>query len=354
MPIKLGIIGAGAIGQLHAQTAKRVGVDIACIADVNEQAARTLASSIGVSAFTSKPEELLARPDVNAVIIGVPNKFHKEVAVAALKAGKDVLLEKPMAMNIAECDEINAAARANNRIVQIGFVNRFAPVAQSARKFIDSGDLGKLYHAKANIYRRRGIPGLGGWFTTKALSGGGPLIDLGVHIIDLAMYLMDFPKVTRVSGKVYANFGSRMKNYTYEYMWAGPPRLDGKFDVEDSAHALVRFEGGLTLEVNAAWAGNFPEGSMSNLMGFFGETGGMTFQLGATDLKIATEKNGHNVDIAPKLRDVTATDEQLRAFVRSVDTREIPHASGERGRVVQSIIDAIYESSRLDREVEVG
>jgi len=134
MPIKLGIIGAGAIGQSHAQTAKRVGVDIACIADVNEQAARTLASASGVSAITSKPEELLARPDVNAVIIGVPNKFHKEIAVAALKAGKDVLLEKPMAMNITECDEINATARANNRIVQIGFVNRFAPVAQSARK----------------------------------------------------------------------------------------------------------------------------------------------------------------------------------------------------------------------------
>ena len=203
--------------------------------------------------------------DVDAIVVAVPNKFHKDIAIAALTAGKDVLLEKPMALNAAECREINAAAKKSGKILQMGMVQRFSPTANTASALIKAGRLGNVYHAKSNIYRRRGIPGLGGWFTTKALSGGGPLIDLGVHILDLSLFLMDFPKPLRVSGKVYDNFGKDMKNYVYESMWAGPPKYDGTFDVEDSAHAMIRFEGGLTMEFNATWAGNFPDGSVNSL-----------------------------------------------------------------------------------------
>lgn len=354
MGIKLGIVGAGTIGQVHAQTAKRLGVPVVCIADLNEAAAKKLAAAEGIPNTTGNPAQLFANKEIDAVVVGVPNKFHKEMALGAIAAGKDVLLEKPMALNVAECTEINAAAKKHGRLVQMGFVNRYSPVAQSAKSFVDAGELGKIYHAKANIYRRRGIPGLGGWFTTKALSGGGPLIDVGVHIIDLAMHLMNFPKPVRVSGKVYANFGPRMKNYLFESMWAGPPRLDGKFDVEDAAHALVRFEGGLTMEINATWAMNFPNNSVQNLMGFFGDQGGMAFELGGNSLRIAKESNGHNVDLTPTLRDANGWDEQLRRFVHSVETRTEPGASGAKGQIVQSIIDAIYESSEKDREVEVA
>src|SRR5690606_17392739 len=156
------------------------------------------------------------------------------LSVAALKAGKDVLVEKPMGLNANECREMNAAAKAKDRILQVGFVQRYSSVATTVKKFVDAGRLGNIYHAKANYYRRRGIPGLGGWFTTKALSGGGPLIDLGVHVIDLITYLMGSVRPVRVSGKVYANFGKRMKDYVFESMWAGPPRLDGVCDVEDA------------------------------------------------------------------------------------------------------------------------
>jgi predicted dehydrogenase len=351
--IKLGIIGAGAIGAHHTATAKRVGVEVVGVADVNETAARALAQKEGVAVALADPLALLAIEDIDAVVVGVPNKFHKDLALAAMRAGKDVLLEKPMAMNVAECREINAEAKAQKRIVQIGFVHRFTTVAQTAKRFIDDGTLGTIYHAKANMYRRRGIPGLGGWFTTKQLSGGGPLIDLGVHVIDLAMHLMHFPRPLRVSGKVYANFGPRMKDYLYEGMWAGPPRLEGEFDVEDAAHALIRFEGGLTLETNVTWAGNFPENALPSLMGFFGDKGGLTFQLGGNEVRIATEANGHNVDLVPKLRPAEHADDQLRHFVECVRTRKEPITSGEKGQVVQALIDAIYRSSEQDREVEV-
>jgi predicted dehydrogenase len=235
----------------------------------------------------------------------------------------------------------------------VGFTHRYSSVAVAAKSFIDAGRLGKVYHAKANYYRRRGIPGLGGWFTTKALSGGGPLIDLGVHIIDLSTYLMGFPKPVRVSGKVYANFGKRMKKYVYESMWAGPPRFDGVCDVEDAAHALVRFEGGLTLEMNTTWAMNYSDETLPNVIGLFGDQGGLTFGLGGSDLKLAYEDQGHNVDTMPLLRKTDPFADQLRTFIGHCEKRTQPHASGQSGQVVQSILDAIYQSSAKDREVEV-
>jgi len=353
MAVKIGIIGAGSNGRGHAQAAKNAGFEVVAIADVNEASAKDAAKTLGIAHAFGNPADLLALKEVDGVIISVPNKFHKPTAVAAMEAGKDVLVEKPMALNRAECREMIDTAKKHKRILQIGFVNRLTTSSVAAKELIDAGRLGNVYHVKANYYRRRGIPGLGGWFTTKALSGGGPLIDLGVHIIDLVMYMLDFPTPKRVSGKVYASFGKDMKKYVFENMWAGPPRYDGVCDVEDSAHALIRLDGGVTFEMNTTWAGNFPEGSMNNLMGFFGDKGGITFQLGGKEVKLATEEHGHNVDIVPNLRPRVQFEDQVRLFASNIETRTEPAASGERGLIVQAIIDAIFESSEKDQEVEI-
>ncbi len=353
MTLKLGIIGAGGIGQVHLQAAadNSETVSVTWIADVNAESSEKAAKKFNIPNHAGDPQELIDSSDVDAVIVAVPNKFHAPLAKAVLAAGKDVLIEKPMAMNTAQCQEVIDLAQ--DRILQIGLVHRYSSVATTAKQFIEAGRLGDIYHAKTNIYRRRGIPGLGGWFTTKDVSGGGPLIDLGVHIMDLAMFLMGDLKPVRVSGKVYANFTKDMKNYLYENMWAGPPRLDGTCDVEDSAHALIRFEHGVTMEVNATWAGNFPEGSLPNIIGVFGNKGGATFQIGGDRVQIATEEDGHNVDIEPLLRKTNPFTEQMRVFAHNVKTRTQPHANGEAGKRVQSLIDAIYQSSELDREVEL-
>ncbi len=353
MGIRMGIIGAGVIGKLHTQVAKRHGVEVIAVADVNEQAAKVLAEAEDIPNVETDPQKVFDRDEIDAVAVCVPNKFHKDLAVAAMQAGKDVLLEKPMAMNAAECAEINEVASKAGRILQMGFVYRYGPASQTARAFIDAGRVGEAYHAKATLYRRRGIPGLGGWFTTKAISGGGPLIDIGVHAIDQVLYLTDFPKPRRVSGKVYCNFGKRMGDYVYEGMWAGPPKLDGVCDVEDAAHALVRFDGGLTLDINVTWAGNFPQQRMPNLIAVMGDRGGITFSLGGSDVVLSTEMDGRNVDIEPKIKNTDRWDGQYEAFIHSVTTREQPPATGEHGRIVQAIIDAIYRSSEEDREIEV-
>jgi len=356
MTTKLGIIGAGHIAGEHIKAAALAGIKIIGVADVDGNRAKELACAHKIPHAVDDPGELIESAEIDAVVICAPNRYHAPLAVAALNGGKDVLLEKPMAMNVQECEQINAAAKANGRIVQIGFVQRYTAVATTAKRFVDGGRLGRVYHAKAHHYRRRGVPGLGGWFTTKAMSGGGALIDLGPHIIDLSLYLMGSPKPVRVSGKVYADFGCKLKDYLYEWMWAGPAKLDGVCDVEDAAHALVRFEGGATLEINTTWAGNFPDGSVKNLMGVFGEQAGLTFELGGDAVRIAAEDQGHNVDINPKLPNVGLVDAfatQLSTFVDCVQDRTEPSANGITGLTVQSIIDAIYESSRLDREVEL-
>lgn len=353
MAARLGIVGVGAIGNIHINAAKEAGVALSAVADANEKLAREVAQKNGIPYAFGDALELFKRKDVDAVVIAVPNKFHAPLTLAALEAGKDVMVEKPMALNVAECRAMNAAASKRKRILQVGFVSRYSSAARKAQEMVSKGRLGKVYHAQANYYRRRGVPGLGGWFTTKALSGGGPLIDLGVHLIDLALFVMGFPKPVRVSGKVYANFGCRMKDYVYESMWAGPPRLDGVCDVEDAAHAMVRFEDGATLLVNTTWAGNFPDDALPNNMVFMGEKAGVCFQLSGESLKMATEDEGCNVDVTPKLPSVDRFAEQIKAFAKAVETRQAPRATGEQGQVVQSIIDAIYESSRTDREVEL-
>jgi predicted dehydrogenase len=353
MSIKLGIIGAGSNARSHMTAAQNIGVEIVAVADVDRKTVKRAADDFDIAHTSTDPKKLVALDDVDAVVVSVPNRFHAEMAILALNAGKDVLLEKPMALNRDECRQVNDAAKKAGRFVQIGFVNRYRGSSMTAKQLVDAGRLGDIYHIKANYYRRRGIPGLGGWFTTKAMSGGGPLIDLGVHIIDLALFVAGSPKPTRVSGKVYANFGSPMKDYIYESMWAGPPRYDGTFDVEDSAHALVRLEGGATMEINTTWAGNFPDGSLPSVMGFFGNKGGMTFELGGPTVRLATEENGMNVDVLPKFAETAPFDEQMRNFVRNVESRTEPVASGQVGETVQAILDAIYRSSEKDREVEI-
>ncbi len=356
MGIKVGIIGAGAIGAAHAAGTIAARQTLATIADVDTSIAQSLADKHEGTSAAESVDALLADTTVDAVVISVPNRWHKDLAIAAMQAGKDVLLEKPMGLNVTECQEINGVAASTERVLQIGMANRFTAVGQGAKKVVQSGDLGEIYHAKAHLYSRRGVPGLGGWFTTKELSGGGSLIDAGVHLVDLIMWLMEFRRVERVSGKVYNTFGKRMEDYVYENMWAGPPRLDGVCDVEDSAHAMIHFEGGCTLDLNVSWAINLPTSKINGggLMGLFGDQGGLTFELFGDHLEVASERYGQNIDTRVMLPTVDQFKEQAAAFAHCVETRESPCANGEQAQKVQTVLDAIYESSQTHREVVIS
>ena len=205
MSIGLGIIGAGSVARLHAEAATKAGVRLACICDLDGSKARALAAEHAGAEATDSVESLLGRSDIDAVVVAVPNCHHKQTAIDAMRAGKDILLEKPMAMSVAECDEINAVREQTGQLLQMGFVCRGAPAAVAAHELAGQGRLGRIYHVKASLYRQRGIPGLGRWFTNRAMSGGGALMDVGVHLVDLAMHMTGSPAPGAGELRVHGN-----------------------------------------------------------------------------------------------------------------------------------------------------
>lgn len=356
MTMGLGIIGCGGIGGVHALAARRAGIPVVAVWDISVERGKAFAQAHGAAASDSI-DGLLARKDVTAVAICVPNDQHHPCAIKALAAGKHVLLEKPMAMTTGQCDEIAAAAAKAGTVLQIGLVCRGSPAARCVRSFIEAGRFGRIDRISCALYRRRGIPGLGGWFTTKARSGGGPLIDLGVHMLDLSLWLAGAPQPLRASGVTSSGLGAAMRGYTFTSMWAGPPRYDGVCDVEDSATALVRCEGGLVIEMNVCWAANIPEGHFKDGICVVGSKAGAAFQVFGKSVSIATEEEGHLVDLSPHFvaddPERQMWDEQYRQFIDAVDGRSPPHADAAAGRRVQALVEAIYESAATGREVDV-
>ncbi|NNM27308.1 MAG: Gfo/Idh/MocA family oxidoreductase [Phycisphaerales bacterium] len=357
MSIRLGVIGAGGIGRQHAESAAAAGSTVAMVCDVDLERARGLAADFDNARATADVDEMLSNDGLDGVVVAAPNAVHNELAIAALEAGKDVLLEKPMALDAAECDQIIKTLDASDQLLQLGFVSRYSPRTRQVAEFIASGRLGRIYYARAQWYRRRGIPGLGGWFTAKKMAGGGVLIDLGVHLIDLVLHLTGRPAPERVSGVCTSTFGSPIDQYTYTDMWAGPPRPGGVFDVEDGAHALIRCAGGLTMELATTWAANIDEQLFPTGILLLGDRGGCFFETWGSTLTLSTEMDGALVDVKPQLPPgdpwAIAWEAEHAAFGVSVASRTPPAASAADGRQVQSVLDAIYRSSAAGREVEV-
>jgi predicted dehydrogenase len=333
---------------------------VAGFCDVDLDKAKRLAERHHGAIATSSLDELFALSDVPAVVIGVPNARHKDSSIAALKAGKDILLEKPMAMSVAECDAILEAQRKSDRLIQMGFVSRQAPTSRAALDFIRSGRLGNIYHVKASLIRRRGIPGLGGWFTSKEQSGGGALIDIGVHLLDLGLHLLGRPRVKTVSAATASAFGKPIDEYVFNEMWAGPPRPQGKFDVEDSASAFMRLDGancGASFQLDVAWASNIPEDVLPKGVTILGDEGGCHFDVWGTKMVMSSEMDGKLVDVTPQIAHGNggawdqAWTRQHELFAEAVSKRSEPVATAREGRDVQVILDAMYRSAAEQREV---
>jgi len=361
MAARIGIIGAGNIGRIHAQAASWAGSTVAAVCDLDRSRAQALASLHPGAAAVDNVADLLSGRDLDAIVVAVPNHRHREVAVAALEAGCHVLLEKPMALSVAECRDIAAAMEGARQRVQMGFVCRFAPAAVEARRLIDAGRLGEVYHIKAFLYRRRGIPGLGKWFTTKAMSGGGALIDIGVHFIDLALHLSGHPVPQRVSAQCVGMFGSPIERYRFAEMWAGPPDAAGTFDVDDGVCGLIRCAGGLTIELNVTWAVNLPDKTFPEGMVVLGDRGGIYLHLWDNRLVLTTDDGEPLRDTEVPLSTLphdTAWDRAWQSehehFRGVVERGLAPGPSAAHGLIVQQVVEAMYASSEAGREVEIA
>lgn len=348
--VKVGIIGAGTIGSVHANAYTKIpDVELIGLCDILPDKLKAKAAEHNIPRTYSSHQEMLADPDIEAVSVCVPNYVHAPIAIDALNAGRNVMLEKPMSINAQCAMEIVKARDASGKILQMGMVRRQQADAQLIQKMISGGKLGEIYQINIKQIRRRGIPGLGGWFTTKAMSGGGALIDIAVHSLDLAMWASGLWNPTRVSAKTYSKFGSPMSEYHYVGMWAGPPNYAGTFDVDDYVAGMVRFGKQATMSFEVAWAANAePE----NTIEFLGTKGGL--KLGAGDLLLRTEQDGMMADVKP-IYDTNCDGFvlELTKFIAAVNGEGQVPATGEQGVIVMKLLDAIYKSSDLDQEVTI-
>ena len=204
-PIRVGLIGAGCMAEYHVAGFIRAGAEIVAIADPDPAAAEAAAAKFDVTQVYDSAAEMLSRTRLDAVSVITPNKFHCPLVLQALKAGKHVFCEKPPALNAREAAQMARAAKKVRRTLMFDFNNRARPEAMAMKAAIVRGDAGRINSAQALWIRRTGIPGFGGWFTTKALSGGGPVIDL-LHMIDLALHFMGYPEPKFVLAATFRDF----------------------------------------------------------------------------------------------------------------------------------------------------
>lgn len=348
----VGVIGAGSIAQSHLQAyANNPDVELVAICDINLERARSVADAFGIDRAYGSVEELLADDAVDGVSICTWNNSHAQWAIAAIQAGKHVLVEKPIARTYAEALELQQVADAHDRVVQVGFVRRHSPNAQVLKSFIDAGDLGDLYYGKASLIRRAGNPG--GWFADKEISGGGPLLDIGIHVLDLCWYLMGSPRATTVSGNTYEVLGNRSQITTMPRYLVSD--LDASTNsVEDLASAMVRFENGASLLLDCSYSLHATKDSID--VSVHGDKGGADLE---PSLQIATEQHGSVVNMTPQISSGTlefgkAFGNEISNFVDASLGRAPSVAPAWHGVEIMKIIDAIYRSAADGAEVQLG
>lgn len=347
----VGVIGAGSIATMHLQSyAANPHVRLVGVHDAVPERAREKAATFGVERVHDDLADLFGDPDVDAVSICTWNDSHARLAVAALEAGKDVLLEKPLSMTVAQAEDVAAAVERTGRRLQVGFVRRFGQNAQVLKRFVDAGELGPVYHARATNVRRIGNPG--GWFADTARSGGGPLIDIGVHVLDLCWYLMGTPRAVTVSGTVAVRLGNRA-NIVNLSRYTAADYDPERSDVEDLAAALIRFDNGASLILETSYSLHAAQDRLE--VAVFGERGGAELE---PSLRIVTERHDTVLNTTPQIDDPTF--DFARGFQAEVDhfvalCRGLAEdvAPVQHGVEMMRILEAVYRSAATGREVEL-
>ena len=346
--VRTGIVGLGNIGHYHAERLGRLDVPLVGGVDVSAEARDRFRRPYDVDVF-EEPDDLFE--DLDAVIVTTPNKYHETYAVDALEQDLHVLLEKPLAHDLESAEAIASVAADSAGLCMVGFNYRFASAVCVLRDRIERGELGEITHVEANYVRRRGIPGRGSWFTRREIAGGGALIDIGVHAIDLALYLLGEPEVTEVSGVTRSEFGAR-DDYVYFEMWGDDDGPDG-FDVDDSTSAFVRCADDRTISLEVAWATNRPT---THEFVVHGTEAAATFDLMEGDLTIhsaGTVGGTYFEDTSITTTEADTHTDELRAFFDAVVAGEADGGNVEEALTVQRVVDGIYRSSEAGRTVQI-
>jgi len=352
---RIGIIGCGGIanGKHMPSLAKQPNAEMVAFCDIVIERAQEAAKkfgSEGAKVYTDY-RELLGDPSIDIVHICTPNDSHAEIAIAALEAGKHVMCEKPMAKTAADARRMAETARRTGKKLTIGYQNRFRPDSQYLKKICDAGELGEIYFAKAHAVRRRAVP-TWGVFLDEEKQGGGPLIDIGTHALDLTLWMMNNYKPKVVLGQAFHKLSSRENAANAWGPW--DPK---KFTVEDSAFGMIIMENGATIMLESSWALNSLQTGEAKCT-LCGTEGGADMLDG---LRINGEKHSRlymnkiqleagGVDFYEGNQESPA-DMEARLWLEAVEKDLDPVVTPEQACVVSEILEAIYESSRTGKAV---
>lgn len=351
---KIAVIGVGSISNEHIPAyLQNPDVELYAFCDINEAQLKKMGEKYGVTRlYTDKDEMLKALPEIDAVSVCTWNSAHAPCAIAALNAGKHVLCEKPMATSAEEAMQMLDAAKKNGKTLMIGFVRRFNKDTRILQEFINTNYFGDFYYGKTVYLRRNGNPG--GWFGDKSRSAGGPVIDLGVHIIDQTRYLMGNPKPVSVYGATFQKLFDRSNIKTPKAYKSVSASDNDVCDVEDLASAMIRYDNGAVLHIEVSFSLNLKKGE--GYVQMFGDKGG--FKLEDDTIEFYTELNDYMADVnlagIETLSKENPFANEINHFVECVRTGIPCRAPAEDGVEIMRILDAIYESARTGHEVVLG
>ncbi|MCA1293625.1 Gfo/Idh/MocA family oxidoreductase [Paenibacillus sp. alder61] len=352
---RVGIVGCGGIanGKHLPSLSKLANVELAAFCDIVPERAEEAAAKYGIDGAKVYADyrEMLKEEKLDIVHVLTPNDSHAEISIAALEAGNHVMCEKPMAKSAADARKMVEAAKRTGKKLTIGYNNRFRPDSLHLKKLCVEGKLGHIYYAKAHAIRRRAVP-TWGVFLDEEKQGGGPLIDIGTHALDLTLWMMDNYKPKVVLGTKYHELSQRENAANAWGPW--DPK---KFTVEDSAFGMIVMENGATVVLESSWALNSLEVDESKCS-LSGTEAGADMKNG---LRINGEEFGRlytkEVDLGAggvafyEGKAENAADTEMRSWIEAVDKDLEPVVTPEQACVVSEILEAIYESARTGKAV---
>jgi len=341
------IIGAGGIGLDHIRSFQsHPAARVVALAEVSPERGREAAATYDIPDLVTDYQLLLARSDIDVISIALPNYLHAQVALDALRAGKHVMVDKPMATNARDAAKVVAAAKKSGTLLMVGQNQRFTPEIQTARQLVTKGVLGDVYHAKTAWTRRTGIPRIGSWFTQTKFAGGGSTYDIGVHALDRCLFLMGEFDAAAVSGQTYTKFGNRGLG---DGGW-GKGEIDPQkpFDVDDLSVALIKLKSGRTVLLETSWAAHLEDDGFNGTQLFGTEAG-----LLVPPLKLfRPSPTGYITESITPRADLVHPNRMCH-FIDCLLGKAKPYVKPSESLAVQKILDAIYASARTGREVRL-
>ena len=309
--------------------------EVIAVCDLDKGHAQEVATEYKIPRVYTDHLEMLENGDIDAVSVCLPNFLHAPISIGALNAGKHVLCEKPPARSAQEAKAMADAAAENDKTLMYALVQRFDGSTQTLKQLVREGELGEIYFGKAGYVRRRGVPvGREGWFVDKERSGGGALIDIGVHALDCVWWLMNSPRPVEVMGTSYSHFEHLVPD-------------EVKYDVDDATFAQIRFENGATIVLETTWALNLPG---DNYIKIAGTKAGASL----SPFTLYTEEDGQELDKSLDAPSINGFDEEVKHFVGCIVDEKVPISSAEQGIMLMQMLDGIYESAQKGRSVPIA